>query len=352
MKIIFFRHSLLNRGGDKMVLAHAAALADVGHQVVLKTAQIDTHFSIEPRIQIEYIPFGKIPATICSAVSQHDISAIYIADIVLLSLLLSFRNKSRVLFYAQGYDEFNSSFLPIRWLIRLLLVVGLRVFHIPVFAVSEHLASYLHTNYNANVTVVPNGIDSIFFRPSLKSASFLPLNSQNRIILLHARLDHAKGFDAAIAALRLLVQDNQLPIEVWTVGEYLPHRLDFVANRQFGYVTADAMAQIMSSADVFLHPSRHEGFALAVLEAFASHCPVVTTPAVYFAQHEVNAMVAEPDVPELLAAYLIEVLTDQPLRERLIANAYCLAIRFTLDRCTSNFQEALIARFGTMFSAR
>lgn len=350
MKVVFFRHSLLNRGGDRMVLAHAAALADAGHQVTLKTARVDTLFEVDPRLSIEAIPCGGIPATLCSAALERDPQAVYVADIAPLSFLLSLRNGGRVLFFAQGYDEFNCSFLPGRWLIRALLFLLLRVLRTPVFAVSDHLARFLSARYRADATVVPNGIDPVFFAPPRDPGRYRPLKKGNRVVLLHARTDHAKGFDTALAVLRLLARDGEVPVELWTVGEEVAPRLDFLAHRHFGYVPPGTLAELMSAAHVFLHPSRHEGFALAVLESLARRCPVVTTRAVYFAEHEVNALVAETEDRELLAAHLKRLLTDATLRERLAQNGSRLAAGFALSACTDQFVRAFGARFQSASS--
>lgn len=329
-----------------MVLAHAACLADNFHDVVIKTGRVDTLFPVDERILIEKIFLRGIPFTILAAAAERSRSAVYVADIAALAFLLCLRNNGRVLFFAQGYDEFNCSSLPGRWLIRALLFLVLRVLRTPVFAVSDHLAKFLSDKYRADATVVPNGIDPVFFAPPENPNPFDALKNERKVILLHARQDHAKGFDTAIGVLRLLARQSPLSVEVWTVGENVESSLDFMPHRHFGYVPARTLAQIMSAADVFLHPSRHEGFALAVLESFARLCPVVTTRAVYFAKDEVNAMVAEVDDTEVLAAHLTRVLSEAGLRESLVKEGYVVAAGFGLAGSTANFQAAFSARFG------
>ena len=50
MKIGFFRYSLLNRGGDRMVVEYANYLADQGINVTFYTNVIDTVFSMHPAL--------------------------------------------------------------------------------------------------------------------------------------------------------------------------------------------------------------------------------------------------------------------------------------------------------------
>jgi hypothetical protein len=59
MKIVFFRHSLFDRGGDKMVFAHASHLADEGHHVSIRTNNVSTFFPFNPSITVESLKFMR-----------------------------------------------------------------------------------------------------------------------------------------------------------------------------------------------------------------------------------------------------------------------------------------------------
>lgn len=67
--------------------------------------------------------------------------------------------------------------------------------------------------------------------------------------------------------------------------EVLPHRLVIVGRTDqtfasprivtTGYVADDLIPALYAAADLYLAPSRHEGFGIPLLEAFASGCPVL-----------------------------------------------------------------------------
>ncbi len=71
--------------------------------------------------------------------------------------------------------------------------------------------------------------------------------------------------------------------------ENLPHKLAVtghpawdgaeVSGRSFatGYVSDEELSALYSAADLYLVPSRYEGFGITVLEAFACGCPVLTS---------------------------------------------------------------------------
>lgn len=85
MKLTFVRHFLLNRGGDKMVLAHAAYLIKRGHEVCLKTNVVNTIFDIDSAIKI--VPFGLSGkfGTLFSTLSQKCDADLVLADIIPLA---------------------------------------------------------------------------------------------------------------------------------------------------------------------------------------------------------------------------------------------------------------------------
>ena len=52
MKIAVVRHSIRNRGGDKVVLDYCGYLVSQGHEVDFWTNEINTQFQIDWRIQM------------------------------------------------------------------------------------------------------------------------------------------------------------------------------------------------------------------------------------------------------------------------------------------------------------
>ncbi len=83
-----------------------------------------------------------------------------------------------------------------------------------------------------------------------------------------------KNMQLAVQAAELLPSD-------------LPHRLVVTGKsgwgdigqgerlRAVGYVDAESLSALYSAADLYLAPSRHEGFGIPLLEAFRCRCPVL-----------------------------------------------------------------------------
>lgn len=128
MKVVFFRHSLLSRGGDKMVLAHADYLVEQGHEVTVYAQQVDTVFPVNSRLNIKPIDSGSKIGTLLTAFRTRFDADIVIADIIPLVCLLFVRNRNKICYFAQDYDE--SYYVPglQRMFIRFLYYLGLTFF--------------------------------------------------------------------------------------------------------------------------------------------------------------------------------------------------------------------------------
>ena len=92
----------------------------------------------------------------------------------------------------------------------------------------------------------------------------------------------------------------------------------------------DTPARVMQAADVFVHPSYYEAFAIAVAEAMACGLASVVTGVAGIADHLVdgeNALLCEPGRPDRLAATLRRAIGDTALR-----GALRRAARLTAER--------------------
>jgi glycosyltransferase involved in cell wall biosynthesis len=89
--------------------------------------------------------------------------------------------------------------------------------------------------------------------------------------------------------------------------------------RLVGEVDAATLAAHYDSADVFVLPTRHEGYGMAVAEALAHGLPVVSTPTGAIAElvGRDAGMLVPPGDAEALTAALWRVLDDDGLRQRL-----------------------------------
>ena len=126
------------------------------------------------------------------------------------------------------------------------------------------------------IAIVPNGVDAREFHPTPRDWSPPRLLSVGRVV-------YQKGYDVALRALAGL---KELDWE-WSIvgdGPHLPVLQQMVQEQRLesrvhflGWMKLEEVKQEYAKANLFLHPSRHEGMPNAVLEAMATGLPVVAS---------------------------------------------------------------------------
>lgn len=133
------------------------------------------------------------------------------------------------------------------------------------------------------LVVIYNGINPKYFRTN-KNNYLESIFGNGKYILYLGRLTSSKNLDILLTAFRRIIKSTKearLVLAGPDAGER--SRLEKLARELMidksifflGEVTEDEKLKILSSADVFVHPSVQDIFALTVLEASASALPVV-----------------------------------------------------------------------------
>jgi glycosyltransferase involved in cell wall biosynthesis len=162
-------------------------------------------------------------------------------------------------------------------------------------------------------------------------------------ILFLGKLLEAKGIYVLLEALtRLDIKRNPFELIVAGNGDvdrFKAHvsSLNLDNCVQFiGWVQGEEKDGLLDRADVFVLPSRSEGFSVAIVEAMAASMSIISTniPGVVDAlEPEVSGLLVAPDDPEALSAALEKVLRDSGLRGRLACNARARYLKnFTINR--------------------
>jgi glycosyltransferase involved in cell wall biosynthesis len=214
--------------------------------------------------------------------------------------------------YGASRDAFNRRVLPA--LIR-------RADHL--IAVSQATADDLVRHLAlgpGRVSVVPNGIEAGRFATcaaATVAAVRQRLGLTRPFVLYPGRLEHpGKNHVAAIAACVAAGVDLVCVGRPWMQVEVIqaaaaahPERIHLI-----GWLPDDDLVALYHGATALLFTSRHEGFGLPVLEAFAAGLPVVCSRVTALVEVAgVAALTAEPDDVAGFAAHLA-TLREQPQR--------------------------------------
>lgn len=148
-----------------------------------------------------------------------------------------------------------------------------------VFSISEAVASELHDKYGIGSVVVNNGINTAAFskRP-LGRAAQRPLRMVQVSRLVHQK----KGQDLLLEAVARM--NGAVCADFIGVGSSLEYLQKMAARlgveslvRFLGKKPQAYIMENLQSYDLFVQPSRYEGFGLTVAEAMASRLPVLVS---------------------------------------------------------------------------
>jgi glycogen(starch) synthase len=197
----------------------------------------------------------------------------------------------------------------------------------------EHVAD-IYGLEEARIAVIPNGIDPSELVPvddldTLRSRFAEP---DEKLVLLVGRLVYEKGFQLALEALPGLIErvgdvrflvagsgtaERELREQATALG-LDPH------GTFLGWIGDDVLHSLYRIADLTVVPSIYEPFGLVALEAMASGCPCLVADT-----GGLREVVPNEDVglrfrsrdPRSLASMAERLLTDEELRDRLVAEA-------------------------------
>jgi glycogen synthase len=189
-----------------------------------------------------------------------------------------------------------------------------------------------------DVSVIANGIDPEDLQPieDLDSLRGRFAQPDEKLVLLVGRLDYYKGFQLALEAIAGVI--DRLAGDVRTrylVAGSGPHEAELKKQAAelgidddgtfLGWIGDDVLHSLYRIADLCVVPSLYEPFGLVALEAMASGCPCVVADTgglreVVPADDRVGLRFNGGDA-EHLGVMVERLLTDEPLRERLVGEA-------------------------------
>ncbi len=217
-----------------------------------------------------------------------------------------------------------------------------------VFAMSRWLADHLveHEGIPRRaVHVVPPGATSLAGAGPLPAR---PADAPRRRLLFLGTEFRTKGGDQVVAALRVLRRevDPRITLTVagprsWPLPGAPPAGVTFL-----GRVPRERVVSLIDAHDVFVMPSRLEGFGIAFVEALGRGVPCVGRRACAMPEiiddGETGALV-EGDDPSDLAEIVARVLADDRVHAQARARAAEVAGFFTWDRAAADMVRAIEA---------
>lgn len=167
-----------------------------------------------------------------------------------------------------------------------------RLMKFPIISVSQSCREDLNDRFNISnryIKVIPNGINLKDFS-DLSSEERCQLCNKFGIskdyynVCLLSRVAYNKGHDILVKAINLIQERGTIPnINLIVAGSMQEEKWFEEEVRSYSdkhgiklkYVGFQKPRDIFGIADLFILPSRKEGFGMVCIEALAMHCPVI-----------------------------------------------------------------------------
>lgn len=208
--------------------------------------------------------------------------------------------------------------------------------------------------YKKEADIVPNGVDLSVFTKEIsievkeEIRNKLDKKDGDVFLVTWSRLTHKNAVDDIISSLVSLPSNIYLIImgkgeegkklqkQIDNLG--LSHRVKFL-----GFVPHKEIPDYLSVCDIFIRPSRSEGFGNSFIEAMAAKLPVIATPVggiPDFIDDNETGVFCAPNNPQSIANSVNLILTNNNLRENIVRNAYNRVVeRYSWETVSNNMKD-------------
>lgn len=201
-------------------------------------------------------------------------------------------------------------------------------------SVSTWLADEIERRHGLRPVPVPISAEPDLFYPRGGRAPAPPV----RIVAM-LRFEERRGMAFLLPALATIADRPDVEI-VFFGHQQVPAGAATFRFRHAGVLSTEGVARLLSSAHVVVDPSLFQGFGLVGLEGMSCGAACVVTASGGVGEYAVdgtNALVVPPGDAAALAAAILRLVEDAPLRERLASAALETARRFTWERTAERY---------------
>lgn len=361
MKLLFFISSLQCGGAERVCASLCSHWADHGWEVTLATfddGSAPPFFPLSPRVR--HLTLGlqrrstglvhsvvnnlrRVPRLRRLVARERPDRVLAFIDGTNVLALLAARGSGIPVVVSERIDPAHHP-IPLAW--RVLRRLTYPWAH-AIAVQTRAAAAYFPASWQSRIVVLPNPV------PAPQGAAAGPATSRpaRRTVVAMGRLERQKGFDLLIRAFASIAPARP----DWDVtilgegGEREALEADVARAGLSGRVRLPGrerdVASILRRSDLFVLPSRYEGFPNALCEAMACGLPVIafdcpSGPAEIVHDGIDGRLVPAEDVAALAAA-LYELSGDEDARRSLGARASEIGARFSLPAVAALWANVL-----------
>lgn len=234
-------------------------------------------------------------------------------------------SKGKKVYFIQGYEIWsgNKEEVETSYKLRLNQIV-----------ITKSLKNIMNNKFKKNATIIYNGIDKndMYFDNKISCKDIV-------ISIMYHELE-IKGFKDGVSAIELVREKYpQIRVKAFGTkrGEDIPDYIEFYENP-----TREELKQIYIDSDIYVFPSRSEGWGLTVIEAMACKCAVAGTNTGAISEIATDykdCLISEPMDIKALSQNIIKLIENDSLRNDISKNAFDLASRFEWNKSVKKMEE-------------
>lgn len=220
-----------------------------------------------------------------------------------------------------------------------------------VVAVSPSTKEQIESVYApcADIEVVPPGVRPTSCDPAMRrqTRATLGWSDEDTGYLLVARNPLRKGLQALLLAMRQLPMHAKLAVVGATEATRQLTEAQFpdLADRLRLVESVSDVSRYYQAADIYVHPTLNDAFAMAPLEAMAHGLPVIVSGMRYcglaqYLTHRREAWILEdPHDPHALAQAMKRMGSDDLLRHGIVRNAARVVDEFAWSKVAARYEQ-------------
>lgn len=351
MKINFVLPGFGSTGGIKVALKYADALRENGHDVICYAPRIiydlGKHNKLElfARRLFRFILPAEIKETRRKYPALRIVMPLFISDstirdadkTIATAWCTAFdvanlsQQKGEKIYFIQGYEVWDDE------------QRGKDSYKLPMkhIVISKWIDDILVNELDcAPGIIVHNGVDTNIFQPSNTAKK----NDSIVFLMLYHNLSF-KGVEDGLAAYKSLLERYE-DISLNMFGQYVyPEKPSYVSNYYYN-PPLTKLVQLYQESDVFIFPSREEGWGLTPVEAMACGCAVAGTNVGCMQEignNNENVLLSEPYDVNALASNLEQLIINKQLRKKISENGIKTANELNWDKSYEAFFKAINA---------
>ena len=352
-RVNFFLPSILLSGGVRVVLKYAYLLSDKGYDVKIYVPVV-SYMLKEPSIKARILQIRNTLGKVYHLCLKKDFKSLEAGECIIPVFKLKNKYirdaefaiatawptaydvnrlkqiKGRKIYFVQDYEVWDSE------------AAAKKTYDMPLFkiVISNWINKKLKEQRSKTGVIVHNGLDCTKFYPDDTVPKQRSDIATTNCLMLYHKLEKKGVHDGVNAFEFARKKVKNLSLELF--GMEAPVGMEDYAFHKSPNV--EELRRLYNWADIFIFPSKNEGWGLTPIEAMSCGCAVVGTNTgcmIDLGVNEKNALIVQPEDVEGLSKAIVKLAENPKLRSEIARNGLETARMLDWHNATELFEKCM-----------